>query len=194
RESAASSGASSSIEDVHVREACGRAAMADRTDLARLALSVAEGAAEPVAVLPADHVHRVPEVRRAALICHVLQHARDPAVAHLIGNLAGELEVVALLIDGPRPTILHDDAPLCIGHDVIERDVLLARHERDVGHALEGDIAPGLRERAAVRAIHPGQRRDPRGLLTCGLIILEYSVLDDHPLVGGDSFVIPGYT
>src|SRR5688500_3645085 len=89
------------VDDVDVAEARRRTAVAHRVGLARLTLSVAERPAEPVAGAAADHVHRVPEVRRARLVGEVLHHPRDLPVAHLVADLTGELEVVALLVDRP---------------------------------------------------------------------------------------------
>src|SRR5512141_1182305 len=110
--------------------------MTDGVRLRRLTLPVTEGSAKPVALWPADHVHRVPEIRSARLICDILQHSRDLAAFHFIEHLAGELEVVSLMIDRPRSAILHDDAAVGGGHDVIETDVLVAGKKRDVRHAL----------------------------------------------------------
>ena len=140
---------------VTLRKRAGTQPWLTEFDLRRLALAVVEGAAHPVRRLAADHVHRVPEHRRVALVGDVLQHADDLAVAHLVERLAGELEVVALMIDRPRPAVLDDDAALGGGDDVVEADVLLARQERDVRHALELHRVPRLGERAAVRSVTP---------------------------------------
>src|SRR5512141_3125086 len=111
--------------------------MTDGVRLRRLTLPVTERSAKPVALWPADHVHRVPEIRSARLICNVLQHSRDLPAFHFVEHLAGELEIVPLVIDRPRAAILHDDAPVGGSHDVVETHLLVAGKERYVRHALE---------------------------------------------------------
>src|SRR6185369_14846567 len=93
------------VEDGDVAESRRHAAVAHRVDLRWLTLAVVERAAQPVRRRAADHVHRIPEHRRVALIGNVLQHAGNLAVADLVEGLPGELEVVALMVDRPRPTI-----------------------------------------------------------------------------------------
>src|SRR6266545_5029260 len=92
------------VEDVHAPEARRWAAVADGVRLARLAFAVGERAVHQIRRLTADHVHRVPEVGRTRLVGDVFQHSGDLAAFHFIGNLAAELEVVALLIDRIRAT------------------------------------------------------------------------------------------
>src|SRR6516225_11513356 len=85
------------------------------------------------------------EFRRAALLGHVLKHVAEAAVADFPENLAAELEVVALLIDRERAVALDVDAALDRADDLVEADVLLARKQRNVRHALELHIGPVLR-------------------------------------------------
>ncbi len=149
---------------------------------------------EPVGRLAADHVHRVPEHRRVALVGHVAQHAHHLAVAHFVVGLAGELEVVALVVDRPGAAVLDHDAPVGRGDDVGQRDVLLARQQRHVGHALELHRVPRLGVGAAVRARHAGQLLDLRGLLARGLVVLEDALLDQQPAIGRHAFVVPRHS
>src|SRR5690349_5983764 len=89
------------VDDVHAFEPRGRTSMTDRVRLRRLALAVGERAAEPVAGFAADHVHRVPEYRCDCLVRDVAKHADDFAALDLVERLAGEREVVPLVIDRP---------------------------------------------------------------------------------------------
>src|SRR6266516_6685677 len=89
------------VEHPHLAEERGRGTVADRRDLARLALAAVEGAAEYVGLRPADRLHRVPEVRRRRLVGDVPELAVEPAVPDPEEPLAGELEVVPLHVDRP---------------------------------------------------------------------------------------------
>ena len=51
----------------------------------------------------------VPEFRGDAAVAGILQHADALAVADLPADFAAELEVVALVVDGPAPVGLHVD-------------------------------------------------------------------------------------
>src|SRR3954449_13105256 len=115
------------VDDVDVAEAARHAAVAHRVDLAGLALSVEEAGAHLVALAAADHVHGVPEVGRAHLVGNVLQLAHDLAALDLIEELAAELRVVALLVDG-EAAVAHDgDATIGRGDQVVPPEILLAR-------------------------------------------------------------------
>src|SRR5919112_4001710 len=100
--------------------------MAHRVHLARLPLPIEEAAAELVAGLPADHVHRVPEVRRAHLVGDVLEHAGDLAAADLVELLPAELRVEALLIDGERPVADDADAAIRRRDEILPLEVFFA--------------------------------------------------------------------
>src|SRR5690606_32218243 len=87
------------VDHVHVAEPGRRTAVAHGVRLAGLSLAVEEAAVQAIAAASSDHVHGVPEVRRADLVRHVLQHARYAAVADLVEELPAELRVVALLVN-----------------------------------------------------------------------------------------------
>src|SRR5688572_18375139 len=163
--------------------------------LAGLPLSIAERAAQLVTPRAADHVERVPELRRSQLVCDVLEHADDLAAADFIVELSAELGVVALLVD--RERAIADDRDAAIGRrdEILPREIALARPEGDVRHALKLDIGPGLRIRASMRAglaallrIPPGE---PRGLLARRLVVVEDPVPDDQKVIRCDAIVIP---
>src|SRR5260370_22080202 len=100
--------------------------MANSVDLPWLSLYVEEARTHLVALLAADHVHRVPEVRCAHLVCDILELAQDLAALDLVKELAAELRVVALLVDG-ETAVAHDGDPAVRrGNDLVPTDVLLA--------------------------------------------------------------------
>src|SRR5205823_3113673 len=90
------------VEDVDLAEARRRAAVTDRVRLARLALAVAERAAEVPRRRSADEVARLPELERVRLIRDVLDHPRLLAVLDLPERLTAELEIQPLVVDRPR--------------------------------------------------------------------------------------------
>ena len=75
--------------------------MADGSDLAGLTLATVEGASQAVGGLPADRLHGTPELGRAGLVGKVFHLPGEPAVLDPEKALAGELEVVTLLLS-PR--------------------------------------------------------------------------------------------
>src|SRR5688572_20349344 len=81
------------VDDVDLLETRGGTSVADGVRLSGLALSIVERSAEPIRRSAADHVHRIPEVGRVALVGDVAQHADDPAAAHFVERLAREGEV-----------------------------------------------------------------------------------------------------
>ena len=95
------------VEDPDAAEQRRRAAVADRRDLAGLALAAVERAAEHVGLRAADGLHGVPEVGGRGLVGDVAELAGQPAVLDLVEPLAGELEVVPLHVD--RPALVADD-------------------------------------------------------------------------------------
>src|SRR5271157_1320559 len=98
----------------------------------------------------------VPELGRDAAVAGVLQHADALAVTHLPGDFAAELEIVALVVDGPTPIGLHVDGLVC-AHHFVER--LLTRQQAHVGHADERYSGPAVGPHAAVgtRLAHHGR-------------------------------------
>ncbi|EEF93656.1 hypothetical protein CATMIT_01711, partial [Catenibacterium mitsuokai DSM 15897] len=79
------------VDDVDAVEPRRAGTVRNRRDLPRLALAVEERTAQAVVLVVADRRARVPELRRADLIGHVLEHAGDLAVLDLVEHLAAEL-------------------------------------------------------------------------------------------------------
>src|SRR6185503_18574660 len=105
---------------VDVPEAARHTSVTDGVRLAGLSLTVIECAAEEIALLAADHIHRSPEIGSAHLVRDVLQLADDLSALDLVENLTAELSVVALLVVGERS--VADDCNPSVGcsDDVLE--------------------------------------------------------------------------
>ena len=148
------------VEDPHVADEGRGAAVAHRRHLAGLALAAVEGPAEQVGGLAAHRLHRAPEVGRGGLVGDVAELAGQPAVLDPEEALAGELEVVALHVDRPALVAHDEDAPVHPGDQLLGgRAVTGSRLQRDVGHALDGDVQGRVGEGAAVGPAEPARRR-----------------------------------
>src|SRR5574338_428218 len=107
-----------------------RTAVRDRVRLRRLTFRVAERTPQPITVFTANHVHRVPEFRRAHLVRDILEHAGDLAATNLVEQLAAELRVIALLVDREGPVTDDRDAAIGRGNEVVPPVILFAGQER----------------------------------------------------------------
>src|SRR5678816_3946512 len=107
------------VQNVDLREPCNRTSVADR-------------APELVGGLAAEHVERLPELRRFRLVGDVAQLRRDLPVLDFPEGLAAELEVVALVIDRVAAVPLDVDPVVGGGEDVGLADVLLVGLQRHV--------------------------------------------------------------
>src|SRR6476620_3633785 len=159
REPCTLAGLSTRIQDVHLRKPRDRTTMADRVALYRLTLAVAERATQQVGRGAAEHVGRFPELRGFRLIGEIAQLRCNLPVLDLPEGLAAELEVVALVVDAVARITLDEDAIVGRADDVLLRDFLLGRLQRDVWHPLEGDGRPVVGVAAAVRRRLPDQVR-----------------------------------
>src|SRR5688572_20439430 len=130
------------VDDIDAIEARRARTVRHGRYLAGLPLAVEERAAEAIVALVADRRARVPELRRAHLVGDVLEHGPELAVLDLVEQLAAELRVVALLVDG-EGTGTHDvDAVLHVLDHVGDGELVLAGRKRDVRHALELHAGP----------------------------------------------------
>src|SRR6185503_744392 len=170
------------VDDVDAVEAARGAAVRHRRDLPRLALAVEERAAQAVVALVAAGDHRVPELLGVGLVGDVAQHRAQLAVLDLVEELAAELEVVALLVDGVGAVADDEDALLDLGDELLRRQLGLAGGERDVGHALELHVVPAVGVAAAVG----GGLADDVGLVADLLVVDEDAVLDQVPALALD--------
>jgi len=110
-----------------------------------------------------------------------------------VEDLAGELEVVALLVDAPAPVPVDVDAVLHVGDQALGRGGRVgAGLQRDVRHPLDGEGPEAVRIGAAVRAaLAPDQRRLAEGRL----VVAEDAVLHDGelPACRLHAVVVPGH-
>src|SRR4051812_32336472 len=100
--------------------------MTHRVQLYWLPLCIAKCAAEHVRPPAAEHVEAAPELRRAHLICNVLEHPNDLATSDLVEHLPAELRVVALLIDGIAAITDDRDSAIRRRDEIIPRGILVA--------------------------------------------------------------------
>lgn len=118
------------------------AAVGHLGDLPGLAFAAVGDADEFPFVVTADGIAGAPEARGHVLIVGVAKKSALLAVFDLPGGLAAELEVEALLVDGPALVVVHEHAVFGIGDEVIE--AAFVGHEAEVGDASDGDVAPAL--------------------------------------------------
>jgi alpha-D-ribose 1-methylphosphonate 5-triphosphate synthase subunit PhnG len=126
----------------------------------------------------------VPELGGDAAIRWILQHANALAVLDLPGDLAAELEVVALVVDGPTAIGLHVNGVAHAGKHFVER--LLARLQADVGHADQRDARPTGGAHGAVRT----RGADGGGGFARGHVSHELAVANDVGRLRGHAFVV----
>src|SRR5690606_24475818 len=129
----------------------------------------------------------MPELEGVGLIGHVAQRLRDAAALDLPEHLAGELEVVALLVDRPRPAAFDQDAVFGGVDEVFGGVSLAPRLQAHVGHALERHAVVAL----AVAAAAALGFADPRRLVARGLPPDEDAVADEVPALARHAVVVP---
>src|ERR1017187_4949420 len=172
--------------DFDMAEARGTRAMAGAHDLLRLPLAAVGCAPEHPVLGSGDVRAGVPELRRDAAVARILQHADALAVPDLPADLAAELEVVALVVDGPAPVGLHIYGMIDAAEDLVER--LLAGAQADIGHADERHARPAVGAHGAVGA----RLADGRGGFARGHVADEQAIADDVGGLRGHAFVVEG--
>src|ERR1700683_3569806 len=113
--------------DFDVVETSRAGAMTGADHLLRLALAAVRHTPQHPMVAIGDGRAGIPELSGDAAIGGILQHARALAVANLPGDLAAELEVVALVVDGPATVGLHINGAADAAQHFLQR--LLARQQ-----------------------------------------------------------------
>src|ERR1700728_3535818 len=101
-------------------EARGAGAVAGADHLLGLSLAAIRNAPQHPMIAIGDGGAGVPKLGGDPAVGRVLQHARAFAVLDLPGDLAAELEVVALVIDGPTAIGLHIDGVADAAEDFVE--------------------------------------------------------------------------
>src|SRR5579871_4197415 len=169
--------------DSDVVEPRGAGAMAGAHDLFGLALAAIGNTPEGPVFGAGDGGARIPELGVDAAVAWVLQHTGALSIANFPADFAAELEVVALVVDGPAPVGLHVDGVIGV-EDFIEG--LAAGFEADVGHADERKAGPPIRAHAAIGAGFA----DLGGGFAGGHIPGELAVPDDIGGLRGHALVI----
>src|ERR1017187_2728696 len=160
--------------DLDAAEARRTGAVARAHDLLRLALAAVGRAPQHPVRGSGDGGAGVPELRGDAAVTRILQHADAFAVANLPADLAAELEVVALVVDGPAPVGLHVDGVADAAEHFVER--LLAGPQAYVRHADERHARPANRRRGLARSHVAG----------------EQAIADDVSRLRGHAFIVEG--
>src|SRR5271157_5532054 len=158
-------------------------AMAGAHHLLGLPLAAVRHAPQGPVLRPGDGRAGIPEFGRDAAVAGVLEHAHALAVAHLPADFAPELEVIALVVDGPASVGLHVDRVVRIEH-LFER--LLARQQADIGHADERQPLPAIGAHAAVGA----RLADGRGGFPGGHIAHETAAANNIGGLRRHTFVV----
>src|ERR1022692_2751059 len=169
--------------DFDFAETRGAGAVAGAHHLLGLAFATIGDAPQRPVFASRDGRAGVPELRRDAAVAGVLQHADALAVAHLPGDFAAELEMVALVVDGPTAIGLHVDGVVG-AHHFVER--LLTGEQAHVGHADERQPRPAVGAHAAVgtRLAHRG------GGLARSHVAGELASADDIGGLRGHAFIV----
>jgi hypothetical protein len=176
----------SAVQHVNLPKACDGTAVADSVRLYGFALAIIEGTAQLVTRLTAQSITGAPKIRRARLIGNIAQHSDNLAFLDFPEGLSAELEIVALLIDGKAAVAVNQNAVLNATHEVIQRNVLARRFQRNVGHTRERNVTPALCVEATVRSITSDERRR----ITRGLPIDKHAILHQVPALCRCAFVV----
>jgi hypothetical protein len=152
------------------------ATVPDAGHLPRLTLAAVGCAVDGPFLVAAHRVARSPELGGDARVVGVAVQLRELAAFDPVRDLATELEVDPLVVDGPRLVGVHVDAVLGVADDL--RECALARLEVDVGHPDDRQVLPTVGPHGAGR----GEAEGRRGVAARGEV-LEDAVLDqDGPL------------
>src|SRR5260370_31492644 len=151
-----STSAGISGSDLDVVEAGGARAVTGADHLLRLAFAAVGHAPEDPMIAIGDGGAGIPELGGDPAVGWILEHPHAPAVANLPGDLAAELKVVALVVDGPAPVGLHIDCLARSLEELVER--LLARKLALVGLPDEREARPSGGSHGSVRALLPDSR------------------------------------
>src|SRR5207237_613424 len=101
------------------------------------ALAAEQAASEVIGRRITEPIHRIPEIRRTALVGNVAQHVPALAVLDLVEQLPAELEIKSLLVDAEAPVADDVDSVFDTGDEIVERCRLRIRLQRNVWHALD---------------------------------------------------------
>src|SRR5580658_3279850 len=175
-----------SAPDLDAAETRRTRAVAGTHDLLRLALAAVGRAPQHPMIGSGDGCAGVPELRSDAAVTRILQHADALSVTDLPADLAAELEVVALVVNGPASVGLHIYGVVDTAEDLVER--LPAGAQADVGHADERHVRPAIGAHGAVGA----RLADGRGGFARGHVAGEQAVANDVRRLRGHALIVEG--
>src|SRR6266478_2369398 len=134
----------------------------------------------------ANRVHRIPELGCNSAVGGILEHAGALAVSDFPSDFGAELEVVALVVNGPRTVGLKQNAVIGGPNQLIESQRLLAGENTDIGHADDRQPVPTLSAQSSSGTIQADDR--------CSLARTEKSgeqpVRDDRSALCRNTFVV----
>src|SRR5580700_2438083 len=125
--------------------------MAGADHLLGLSLAAIRDAPQHPVIAIRDGRAGVPKLGGDAAIGRVLEHAGTLAVLNIPRNLATELEVVALVVDGPAAISLHVNRMAHARKNFVER--LRAWQQADVGHSDQWQARPAGGSHGPVRTL-----------------------------------------
>src|ERR1700693_1792606 len=170
--------------DLDVVETRRTGPMAGPDHLLRLAFTAVRHTPQHPMIAVGDGGTGIPKLGGDTAVGWVLQHARAFTVANLPRDLATELEIVTLVVNGPAAVGLHVDGVAHSAQDFVQ--CLLARHEAHVGHPDKRQTGPSGGAHGTVR---PRLSYRCRGFAR-GHVPDELAVANDVGTLGGNTFVV----
>src|SRR5437899_2603003 len=140
-------------------KSCRRGSMPRSHPLLRLSLAAIRRAPQRPLVARAKRVQRIPELRRNPRVRRILHHPHALSTFDLPPNLAPELKVVALVVDGPRAIRLHQNPVIRRCNQLLQIQRLLPRQQADVRHADHRQPVPSFRPHRPARPVLPDRMR-----------------------------------
>ena len=96
-------------------------------DLLRLPFSVVERTMHLPTILAANGIATAPEIQTVRLVSQIPEPSRYLPVFDFEETAAGELEVIALMINAPGVPASDKDAVLCITYYIVQGRTVFAR-------------------------------------------------------------------
>src|SRR5437763_7387735 len=112
--------------------------------LLRLSLAAIWSPPQGPLIAGTDRIHRVPEPGCESAVGRILQHAHALAIFDFPANLGAELEVVTLVVNGPRPVGLKQNCVIGGSNELLECQRLLAGQNTDISHPDDGQTVPSF--------------------------------------------------
>src|ERR1700752_1456616 len=108
--------------------------------LPRLSLAAVGGAPHEPVLIVAYSITGIPEFGSDAGVCAITQHLPEFAILDLVTDFGAELEVVALIVNGPGAIRFHVDAIVRVSNQIVV--IPCARFDAHIRHADDRDTIP----------------------------------------------------